>query len=188
MNNDVKNNSKQNIAKHIFRLALFAMWVCLLIVIFYFSSQEAEESTRRSVSVGKAVCSIIIKDFDKLTDSDQYDYAHSIDHFIRKQAHFCEYMLLGMLTLNAFYVLFVMISRKSDRFRAFKEPFPVRSVTALIFCAIYAASDELHQYFVPGRFASPKDVLLDTLGALTGIAILILIWQLSRKLKSKKRK
>ena len=43
----------------------------------------------------------------------------------------------------------------------------------LILSALYAATDELHQSFVPSRQASVWDVLLDTAGA--GLA-LVLLW------------
>ncbi|NJN14405.1 MAG: VanZ family protein [Planctomycetes bacterium] len=41
--------------------------------------------------------------------------------------------------------------------------------------ALYGVSDELHQLYVPGRFASVTDVLLDVAGAL-----LALFWSLRR--------
>ena len=42
---------------------------------------------------------------------------------------------------------------------------------ALILCSLYAFSDEIHQRFVPDRTASPRDILIDTLAALLGLAI-----------------
>jgi VanZ family protein len=51
---------------------------------------------------------------------------------------------------------------------------------ALILCLLYGASDELHQKFVSGRMSLATDVLIDTLSALIGIAVLLGI----RKLKA----
>lgn len=44
---------------------------------------------------------------------------------------------------------------------------------ALILCGLYSISDEFHQMFVPGRSASPRDILIDTLAALLGLAIML---------------
>ena len=46
----------------------------------------------------------------------------------------------------------------------------------IIICILYAISDEIHQLFVPGRSGQVSDVLLDTLGAFTGIMIYKLIY------------
>lgn len=58
-------------------------------------------------------------------------------------------------------------------------------LVSLLFGTFYASTDELHQYFVPGRSARLFDVGLDTLGVLTGIYIylgsMVLINKLSRK-------
>ena len=43
--------------------------------------------------------------------------------------------------------------------------------------SFYAASDELHQLFVPGRSGEIKDVLLDSLGVLLGVLLLGLLWK-----------
>ena len=37
-----------------------------------------------------------------------------------------------------------------------------------VFAVIYGISDELHQYYVPGRIASIGDAIADSLGALIG--------------------
>lgn len=42
---------------------------------------------------------------------------------------------------------------------------------SLLVCAVYAVSDEVHQAFVPSRFASPWDVLLDCGGAGAGLVL-----------------
>jgi uncharacterized protein YfiM (DUF2279 family) len=42
-------------------------------------------------------------------------------------------------------------------------------------CVIYAASDEYHQAFVPGRSSDWRDVLSDAAGAAAGLAILSLV-------------
>jgi VanZ family protein len=46
---------------------------------------------------------------------------------------------------------------------------PLRSILATTaFSTIYAASDEFHQTFTPGRTASVRDVVIDLMGALIG--------------------
>ena len=48
----------------------------------------------------------------------------------------------------------------------------------IVFCTIYGISDEYHQSFIPGRFASFWDVLADGLGAL-----LVVGWWVKRQVK-----
>ena len=45
---------------------------------------------------------------------------------------------------------------------------------AALACAIFAASDEFHQSFVPSRTSSPTDVMIDVCGALVGLAICLM--------------
>jgi VanZ family protein len=66
--------------------------------------------------------------------------------------HFAEYLGFG-------FVLF--LAARSWRVR---RAFAV----ALVFAVFYAATDEVHQYFVPYRSCSLFDVLVDSLGALAG--------------------
>ena len=46
------------------------------------------------------------------------------------------------------------------------------AVLALVVSSLYGASDELHQYFVPGRSCDVFDWMADTAGAAAGIATL----------------
>lgn len=113
--------------------------------IFWLSSKDGNQSQNMSDSVR----GILMKLFGPLLNS----------FIVRKFAHFFEYAALGFLIGCALF-----LSRR--RFS------PVISV---ICSALYSISDEIHQYFVPGRACRIFDVGVDTLGALTGTLILALI-------------
>ena len=49
------------------------------------------------------------------------------------------------------------------------------AATAWALATLYAATDEFHQVFVPGRSGKVADVLLDSAGALLGVLLLALI-------------
>lgn len=72
------------------------------------------------------------------------------DTILRKGAHLTEYAVLGGLLYRALG----------------REPL------ALAVGIAYAATDELHQYFVRGRHASPVDLAIDAVG----IAVGMLLW------------
>ena len=113
--------------------------------IFWLSSKDGNQSQNMSDSVR----GILMKLFGPLLNS----------FIVRKFAHFFEYAVLGFLIGCALF-----LSRK--RFSP---------ITAVICSALYSISDEIHQYFVPGRACRIFDVGVDTLGALTGTLILALI-------------
>ena len=73
---------------------------------------------------------------------------------LRKLGHFSEYLILGVLIVRALAT--------DGRWR------PRQAVVAVSLAAAYAATDELHQAFVPGRTAAVTDVLIDASGALAG--------------------
>jgi VanZ family protein len=73
------------------------------------------------------------------------------DLVLRKIAHAAEYAILGALLARALG----------------------RPGVAFALGALYAASDEVHQLFVPGRTGSPVDVAIDALGVLAGV----LLWE-----------
>lgn len=78
-----------------------------------------------------------------------------------KLIHFLEYMLLSLLLLMALGETFSGSART------------VLGIIAFTIAVIYAASDEFHQSFVPGRNADVADWLADSFGAALGsLAIL----------------
>ena len=55
-------------------------------------------------------------------------------------------------------------------------------IISQIFCTTYSISDEIHQKFIPGRSAELRDVIIDSLGALTGILVCIVFLRLIEKI------
>ena len=70
-----------------------------------------------------------------------------------KMAHFSEYAVLGLLLARAL---------AGPRWLSITLPYVAG---ALILAALYGASDEFHQWFVPGRDADLRDLAADALGA-----------------------
>lgn len=65
------------------------------------------------------------------------------------------------------FAFFLTISiKKSDSKLIKKQIFIILSISI-----IYAVLDEIHQIFVPGRFPSIGDIIIDTLGIITAIII-----------------
>jgi len=87
------------------------------------------------------------------TDDVDRGLAHLL---LRKAAHFTEYALLAALWWRA------LRSRVTES---------TAMLAALAIAVGYAITDEIHQTFVDGRIGSPVDVLIDSAGAATGIAL-----------------
>ncbi len=153
------------------RWILLLLWICWMGVIFVFSAKTAPESTVQSNRVGKLLCSVFVEGYGSMPSEEQLKMAENIDFFVRKTAHFLEYSLLGVLTLLAVKAWFRI-----------KGPFRSRYLWgALFWCIIYAISDELHQYFVPGRACKVQDMILDSFGAAFGILLVLLFCRLIKK-------
>jgi VanZ family protein len=89
-----------------------------------------------------------------------------IHYVIRKCGHVTEYFILSLLLLRGL--------QAGNR----KFGFQLASVVILMVAA-YAALDEFHQSFVPGRTAAVSDVLLDTAGGALaqGIVGVLVFWR-----------
>lgn len=84
------------------------------------------------------------------TPASRIPYFGALDILVKKGGHAIGYALLG---LSYFYALPSRLS------------VPYRAVTALLLAILFSLSDEFHQSFVEGRTSTPRDVLIDTLGA-----------------------
>lgn len=123
----------------------------LMVGIFCFSAQTADESTAESSRFCLLAAKLLFSDFAEWSASMQAGVVEGLTFAVRKAAHFTEYALMGFLW-------YVWLSEK-------------RWNVLISFgaTAFYAVTDEFHQLFVPGRSCELRDVLVDSAGGLTGI-------------------
>ena len=89
-------------------------------------------------------------------------------HFVRKLAHFCEYLLEGFLLMLCMRVY----SRH-----------PLRHITVPMLGGVLTAlTDETIQLYSPGRSSQVTDVWLDSVGVLAGILAVLVLMALCRLL------
>lgn len=137
---------------------LLTVW---LGVIFSFSAQGGDKSGGLSRTITEGVLNII-------KPLDREAVFETVHFLIRKGAHFTEYAVLGSLWSNVF----------STYPRLNRHLLP----TAASASVISAALDEFHQSFVRGRVPAVTDVLIDSVGGLTGVLItMALIYRSNKK-------
>ena len=161
---------KRWIRDHAVGLTLLLV-LSLMIMIFCFSAQPAEESDDTSGYFVSLILKILVPDYDSLDPEAKSELEHQASFTVRKTAHLTEYAVLGFALL-----LHVIALQQKMLIR-----FP--GLSAFLVGALYALSDEIHQLFVPGRSGEGKDVLLDSAGVLLGIGILSLILAVRKKRK-----
>ena len=156
-------------------LVALILWCTL---IFYMSARVAQDSDALSLGFAGRFLHLVVPGFSDMSAADQLALAKSINHPVRKLAHFTEYLVLGILAVNA---LRLHIG-SSGRYFEDEAITPSRNfcIPALswAFCILYAASDEFHQLFVPGRAGLVTDVCIDSAGALLGILLFLVALQL----------
>ena len=135
---------------HIFNIILVLL---SMLTIFLFSSETADNSSNTSKTLVKEVVSIVVRD-DDVKQEKVESIVTNYMFYIRKSAHFIEFMLLGFLFVNI------------------AKDYRHLSIGLVMFCVLlsclYAATDEVHQLFVDGRAARVFDVCVDTAGAFIG--------------------
>lgn len=136
--------------------------VACMVIIFMFSADNADDSSEKSGRIVEAVVKIFVSDYDEMTPEQQEEILGRISFAVRKTAHFTIYMALGFCVSGVFSKV-KLIS--------------VNTPITLIFCFLYACSDEFHQSFSPGRAPQFRDVMIDTAGALTGILTFVILYK-----------
>lgn len=135
-------------------VVLTISWDCVLacaVTIFILSHETATQSAAKSSGV-------IAMLFARLGIT-------LSSHFVRKAAHALEYLGLSLLLYNAY----------AQSFQA------VQPTLTLLTAVLYAAGDEIHQYFVLGRACQMRDVFVDTVGAAVGVLCGTVIYWILKK-------
>lgn len=130
--------------------------------IFIMSAQHADRSSQLSGGLVSKVVAVLYPNFSGLSLVQQSDITYIATFIVRKTAHFLEYFILGVL---GFLV--------ANTYQKYK--FSVRTLSAIVFCVLYAVSDEVHQFFVPGRACRFLDICIDAVGSVAAIALLAVV-------------
>lgn len=151
---------------------LAIMWMC---IIFAFSAQSKEESGAVSQSFTYQLVSNTRTFFNlDLSDARVREIADAIEGFVRKAAHMTEFGILSVL-------IFIWIGQ-------WEMSLLRHGLTASGAAAVYAASDEIHQLFVPGRSGRFSDVCIDSAGAVLGVVVFVVIVKLVTTISGLKKK
>lgn len=160
-------------AKHKRRFIIYLVFTLLIMAaIFIFSAQDGNDSG----SLSKGFIKSFLGDFlekilPPLTDN-------GFEYDIRKYAHMFEFFCLGVSS----FLLF------SEVFFSLPHMLIYTPLTTLIFCFVYACSDEFHQRFVPGRAGRFTDVAVDSVGYICAVLIMLVIFILYRLIRDKDRR
>lgn len=97
-----------------------------------------------------------------------------LDFVIKKTAHLTEYAFLTILLFRAIY-------------QAWNYKFKLEFLEnwSIVFCFLYAVSDEWHQSFIGGRTATIRDILIDFIGIMIGVSIIKIVKNQARLRKLK---
>ena len=146
----------------------FVPALIMMYIIFGFSAQSGEDSGQLSYKVTRIVVEVADEAADlQLSESRKDMLTDKLHPYIRKLAHFTEYLLLAMSVALPLYVYGL---------RGF-----LLVIIAGLFCVGFACLDEYHQSFVQGRGPSKRDVLIDSCGSFVGILITRIFGFIGRK-------
>ncbi len=148
--------------KKIIMIFSAVLMVLTLIAIWRFSAQSAADSSALSGHLAE-----IINDNPWLNQVMDVDILEAI---LRKLAHGFVYLILGIGMTG------VMVM----------QPMRLTLLLVPLTGIFFAALDELHQSFVPGRGPAVRDVLIDAVGVCLGMFLMMLLRQIYRHFSRKR--
>ena len=146
------------------RILTTTLTITVMVLIFLFSMEPAEKSDQTSGYLSRKAIEIIYPDYDQKPAEEQLTIYDSVQHIVRKTAHFSEYTLLGLMIRLCLESWF----GKRER----------NSFAAWGLGTLYAGTDEMHQILIDGRSGQWNDVTIDSSGVLLGVFAGVLIIRL----------
>ncbi len=155
----------------IIKLLSFIPALLLLFLIFGFSAQDGEESGSLSFQISLFLVQLVSPLLPAaMSEEVLFERAELIHYFVRKAAHMTEYFLLA---LSLQLPLTAWLSHKIS--------WKPRILTGFLLTVVFAALDEFHQSFVPGRSGNFTDVCIDSVGAIAASICLFIFYSLYQK-------
>lgn len=133
-----------------FRIIFAVLVIGIMATVFLFSSQSGGESNHLSQGVLEHILNFFHIQAD-LLKLDRYNLV------LRKIAHFSLYFLLGAGAMG-----FLLTTPLKKRYCI---------ILSILFCVLFAATDEYHQFLLGTRNGNVMDILLDSMGAMTGVGV-----------------
>ncbi len=127
--------------------------------IFFQSALPADLSSRES---GRVV-DLLVRLFQGIMPIDR----QTMVFIVRKGAHFAEYTILGGFLVPA-VTEWMAVDTTS-------VPAAMERIISWLVGTLYAVTDEIHQYFVPGRSCELRDIGIDSCGVLAGVLVVSLL-------------
>ena len=155
------------------------MTLGMMLLIFHFSGENAELSSDLSGGICERLISFLNQKLHLGWNEFQIAYrAELVETPIRKCAHFTEYALLSICA--GFHGFSLLLMKKGESFFAKNTQGKRRMIQksllySCVFCIAYSISDEIHQYFVPGRACRFFDVCVDTGGIIAGALLVFFV-------------
>lgn len=147
--------------------------IVMAMIIFGFSKQDGEESSGLSYKAADIILTVCDKaGIIDCNENNRESMIEAVQFPIRKAAHMTEY---------AIFSIFVMIALIVDGINGVRIP-----VISAVIAIAFAATDEFHQTFVPGRYGCVLDVLIDAAGSIIGLIIVYIIYKNTCKHKGEK--
>lgn len=134
--------------KKTIKLTILILWMTL---IFCFSNQNANESTKVSNGIIVSVAKVFVP--KGLLKEKEEKILTDYTVIVRKTAHFGIYLVLGIL-------VFSFLSEYKLKYLI---------LYSILFCVLYSISDEVHQLFTYGRSGEIRDIIIDSFGSSIGI-------------------
>ena len=160
------------------RILTTLLTAAVMVMIFGFSTENAEKSDHRSGVFAGRLVRLLYPDFDRMDPEQQEEAFFESQVIVRKCAHVTEYTVLGFLIRLCLESWF---GHKTKRRRTL-------SLGAFGAGIVYACTDEAHQLSIDGRAGLWTDVLVDAGGVLAGIMIAALLIRMAERMKEKRNR
>lgn len=147
--------------KIILVLAIAVGW---MYIIFKLSSMNSSNSNGKSTGL----IALFIEDTLNVTNEYGITDSHPDDNKLVKASNLINAPMRKVMHASVYFVLSIFLMILFSIIFDHKH-FWISISLSLIFCIIFAMTDEYHQLFVSGRTGQIKDAIIDSIGTVAGL-------------------